>query len=72
MDAIAEAAKFGIQEDRAVTYECDSVGTELNYRALNNVITNGRKSDLQSPNSPTFPSYPTLEKSPISLYNRHK
>ena len=38
IDAIAEASRFGIKADRAVNYECDSIGTELNYRVLNKTI----------------------------------
>lgn len=35
IDAAAEAKKFGISPDRAVTYECDEIGIEKNYGAIN-------------------------------------
>ena len=31
MDAVAAAERYGIHEDHAVRYECDSVGTSLNF-----------------------------------------
>ena len=34
IDAAAEAGRFGISPDRAVTYKCDSKGTALNYEVL--------------------------------------
>lgn len=39
MDAIAEAATFGISGDRAVSYQCDSEGTRLNYEVLDQAIS---------------------------------
>ncbi|MBE6010635.1 MAG: VWA domain-containing protein [Lachnospiraceae bacterium] len=38
MDAIAVAGRFGIGEDRAVTYEADCEGTELNYRVVSETV----------------------------------
>lgn len=32
IDAVQTAGRFGISEDRAVNYNCDSRGTMLNYR----------------------------------------
>ena len=42
IDAIKEAGRFGIGADRAVNYECDSVGTEVNYRALSKAVSRVR------------------------------
>lgn len=39
MDAVETAGSFGIKEDRAVTYHCDSEGTKLNYEAVSDAIT---------------------------------
>lgn len=39
MDAIAAARSFGIREDRAVRYECDSVGTSLNFTVAAQAIS---------------------------------
>ena len=38
MDAVQTARDFGIGEDHAVTYQCDSVGTQLNYEVLSDTI----------------------------------
>ena len=44
IDAINEARKFGIAAERAVNYECDSVGTALNFSVVSEVMTKFRKS----------------------------
>ena len=38
IDAAAEAKRFGINADRAVTYKCDKVGTALNYEVINEAV----------------------------------
>ena len=43
MDAIAAARSFGIREDRAVRYACDSVGTSLNFTVTAQAISGLRK-----------------------------
>ena len=42
MDAISAARSFGIREDRAVRYRCDSAGTRLNYEVLGETIVRFR------------------------------
>lgn len=39
MDAVAEARKFGINEDRSVTFENDSRGVAVNYRVVEETIS---------------------------------
>ncbi len=39
IDAVETAASFGITKDRAVTYRSDSIGTQLNYRVINEAVT---------------------------------
>lgn len=43
IDAIGVAGRFGIDADKAVNYECDSVGTEVNYRALSKAVSRVRQ-----------------------------
>ena len=43
MDAISAARRFGIPEERAVRYECDSAGTALNYAVISQTIAKARK-----------------------------
>ena len=38
MDAIGTARRFGISENRAVRYECDSAGTALNFKVVSETI----------------------------------
>lgn len=42
IDAIGEAAKFGINANCAVEYECDSFGTQMIYHELNETVKNYR------------------------------
>jgi len=42
IDAAKEAARFGISSDRAVRYECDSVGTALNFEVISEAVTCAR------------------------------
>ena len=42
IDAIAEAGRFGIREDRAVNYHSDSVGTAVNFKALSKAVSRVR------------------------------
>ena len=42
IDAIEVAGRFGISADRAVNYECDSIGTEVNYRVLSKAVSRVR------------------------------
>lgn len=39
IDAIEVAGRFGIGADRAYNYECDSEGTQLNYKILGETIS---------------------------------
>ena len=50
MDAISEASKLGIRQDRAVRYECDEVGTALNYECVCDTITDIRMGKAMSGN----------------------
>lgn len=42
MDAVAEAARFGICRDRAVTYQNDSQGVQLNYQVVGEFLCEAR------------------------------
>ena len=39
IDAIAEAKRFGINEEMAVEYLCDEAGTALNYETVSEVVS---------------------------------
>lgn len=42
IDAVKEAGRFGIRADRAVNYECDSRGTEINYQTISMAVSSVR------------------------------
>lgn len=42
IDAIATAAKFGIDEDKASNYHADSLGTMLNFESVSDAVSNFR------------------------------
>ena len=42
IDAIEVAGRFGVQANRAVNYECDSEGTQLNYEVLSKAVSRVR------------------------------
>lgn len=42
IDAISVAGRFGVQAHHAVNYECDSVGTQLNYEVLSKAVSRVR------------------------------
>lgn len=39
IDAIEVAGRFGIGADHAVNYECDAIGTAVNYKALSKAVS---------------------------------
>lgn len=45
IDAVEVAGRFGIRPDRAINYECDSEGTQLNYRVLSDTVSAVRECD---------------------------
>ena len=42
IDAVQEAARFGISADRAADYHCDQKGTALNYEVISEAVTSVR------------------------------
>ena len=45
IDAVREAGRFGIRPERAVTYEHDTIGTELNFRVMSRAVSCARTAD---------------------------
>ena len=46
IDAVGEAARLGIREERAVRYKCDSYGTNLNYESLSEALVTIRSNKV--------------------------
>ena len=49
IDAVSTARRFGISEDRAVNYHCDSEGTALNYEVVSDAIRTVRSCAVLEP-----------------------
>lgn len=49
IDAIATAARFGINADRAANYHADSIGTIINYEAVSSIVSDLRADKVISP-----------------------
>lgn len=49
IDAVKEAANFGITADRAVTYKCDEEGTALNFETISDAVSCVRKAEHLPP-----------------------
>ena len=44
IDAVQVAGRFGIGASRAVNYEHDAIGTQLNFKVMSEVVSCARKS----------------------------
>ena len=42
IDAVETASRYGISKDRAVDYHCDSKGTQVNFEAVSNAVSQMR------------------------------
>ena len=42
IDAVEVASRFGVSKNRAVRYECDSVGTKLNFEVMSKMVSIAR------------------------------
>ena len=47
IDAVEVAGRFGINANRAVNYECDGIGTRLNYEVLSKAVSAVRNSQSE-------------------------
>lgn len=68
MDAVSEAAKIGIEKDRAVTYECDSEGTAVNFECMGNLLSRISRNVVSCVDERTGPEW----KDGIELYRKSK
>ena len=44
IDAVEVAGRFGVSSKRAVRYECDEAGTQLNYKVMSDIVSCARAS----------------------------
>ena len=72
IDAVKEASKFGIGATRAVNYEHDSVGTQLNYKVMSDVVGSARRAASAEDMNEMFDSDEMLEPIRRDFLKRHR
>lgn len=61
IDAVEVAGRFGVAASRAVRYECDSVGTALNFTAMSKLVSKARACGSAKEMSAAFECEDALE-----------
>ncbi len=61
MDAVAEAARFGISASRAARYACDAAGTALNFQVLGDAVACARRAGSAAAMNQAFESEELLD-----------
>ncbi|WP_034450315.1 vWA domain-containing protein [Butyrivibrio sp. AE2032] len=72
IDAVSVADKFGVDKSRAVTYECDSMGTALNYKVMSKMVSCARGAVSAAAMSNALDSEEMLEDIRSDYKKRHK
>lgn len=72
IDAVREAARFGISSSRAVNYEHDRKGTALNYKVLSDAVGCARKAATATEMNRIFEQEETLAPIREDYMKRHK
>ena len=72
IDAVREAARFGIKANRAVRYENDEVGTRLNYEVMSKAVSCARMSTSAEEMEMAFEDGEILEPIRKDYRRRHR
>ncbi len=72
IDAVAEADKFGIDAGRAVRYECDGIGTALNFDVMSKMVSRARCAGSSTEMSDAFDDGALLATIRDDYKKRHK
>ncbi len=72
MDAIEVAGRFGVPPSRAVRYECDSEGTQLNFEVMSKMVSCARASDSAEMMEEAFDSDEMLADIRADYKKRHR
>lgn len=72
IDAVSVANKFGVDRSRAVTYECDSAGTALNYKMMSKMVSCARACKSAEDMGAVFGSDDMLSEIRDDYAKRHK
>ena len=72
IDAVKEAGRFGINASRAVRYEHDAKGTQLNYEVVSHVVGRARKAATAADMKAVFDDEEALAPIREDYKRRHK
>lgn len=72
IDAVSVADRFGVDKSRAVTYECDSAGTALNYQVMGKMVSCARAACSAEAMGAAFDSEEMLDDIRSDYKRRHK
>lgn len=72
IDAVSVADRFGVDKSRAVTYECDSAGTALNYQVMGKMVSCARAACSAEAMGAAFDSEEMLDDIRADYKRRHK
>ena len=72
IDAVSVADRFGVDKSRAVTYECDSAGTALNYQVMSKMVSCARAAGSAKAMEAAFDSEEMLDDIRADYKRRHK
>ncbi|SEG24911.1 Uncharacterized conserved protein YegL, contains vWA domain of TerY type [Eubacterium ruminantium] len=72
IDAVEVAGKFGVAANRAVRYECDSVGTALNFHVMSKMVSRARACDCAEEMDDCFDDEELLAPIRKDYRKRHK
>ena len=72
IDAVQVAGRFGVSRSRAVTYECDGMGTALNFDVMSKLVSCARKAGSAKCMSNVLDCDSPLESIREDYSNRHK
>ena len=72
IDAVEVAGRFGVAANRAVRYECDSVGTALNFTIMSKMVSCARASSSAEDMEEAFDSDDMLAPIQADYKKRHR
>ena len=72
IDAVEVAGRFGVAANRAVRYECDSVGTALNFTVMSKMVSCARASSSAEDMEEAFDSDEMLAPIQADYKKRHR
>ena len=72
IDAVEVAGRFGVERSRAVRYECDSMGTRLNFNVMSDIVGAARRCSTPEAVSEMLDDVDMLAEIKADYKKRHK